>query len=369
MHPDEIPDDMAPAPPRIPAPVLPHPGLFQAVLDEPDNDELRLVLADWFEEQGQPERAEFIRVQCALASCSPLAPEWARLSAREQQLLGGSKEPWAQSRREWIAPLQGIHMGWGFRRGFVEEAALSADVLLAKAANLFACAPVRNLRLALAPPLLPAARLPALADLPQLNRITTLTLEGGNPGDGWSLDQAIRLCHSPHLAALHALTLQDSVYRSFGVAGARVLADAPLLSRLQRLYLPEAMLGTDGLCALLQTPGFKVQELNVRGSRTYTGGRDWEERTATSPNIGEAGVILLAQSAAARSLRRLDVALNRIGASGVQALIQSPHLEQIEHLDLYEADESSLSSPPCNVPEEQIQALRHRFGDRVSFGY
>ncbi len=42
------------------------PGLLQSVLDSPDDDFPRLVLADWLEEQGDEERAEFIRTQVEL---------------------------------------------------------------------------------------------------------------------------------------------------------------------------------------------------------------------------------------------------------------------------------------------------------------
>ena len=39
-------------------------ALLRAVLGRPDDDVPRLVLADWLDEHGQPERAEFVRVQC-----------------------------------------------------------------------------------------------------------------------------------------------------------------------------------------------------------------------------------------------------------------------------------------------------------------
>lgn len=41
--------------------------LLAAVLADPDSDAPRLILADWLEENGEPERAEFIRVQSRLA--------------------------------------------------------------------------------------------------------------------------------------------------------------------------------------------------------------------------------------------------------------------------------------------------------------
>lgn len=39
-------------------------GLLEAIHADPRNDGVRLVYADWIEEHGQPEYAEFIRLQC-----------------------------------------------------------------------------------------------------------------------------------------------------------------------------------------------------------------------------------------------------------------------------------------------------------------
>ncbi len=43
-------------------------SFMKAIIDDPDNDQIRLVFADWLEEYGgEPERAEFIRLQIELA--------------------------------------------------------------------------------------------------------------------------------------------------------------------------------------------------------------------------------------------------------------------------------------------------------------
>lgn len=42
-------------------------SLLDAVLERPDDDWPRGIMADWYDENGQPERAEFIRVQIELA--------------------------------------------------------------------------------------------------------------------------------------------------------------------------------------------------------------------------------------------------------------------------------------------------------------
>ena len=46
-------------------------ALLAAVAADPRDDAPRLVLADWLDEQGEPERAAFIRVQCAAARLRP----------------------------------------------------------------------------------------------------------------------------------------------------------------------------------------------------------------------------------------------------------------------------------------------------------
>lgn len=43
------------------------PAFVTAILADPDDDTVRLVAADFLEENGDPDRAAFIRVQCALA--------------------------------------------------------------------------------------------------------------------------------------------------------------------------------------------------------------------------------------------------------------------------------------------------------------
>ena len=51
----------------MPAAMTDHDALLAAVLADPEDDAPRLVLADWFEENGQEERGEFVRVQCRIA--------------------------------------------------------------------------------------------------------------------------------------------------------------------------------------------------------------------------------------------------------------------------------------------------------------
>lgn len=57
-------------------------ALLAAIRQAPDDDAPRLIYADWLDEHGQPERAEFIRVQIELAQ-----KESPSLRKREAELL------------------------------------------------------------------------------------------------------------------------------------------------------------------------------------------------------------------------------------------------------------------------------------------
>jgi uncharacterized protein (TIGR02996 family) len=46
-------------------------AFLQAICAKPEDDTPRLVYADWLEEQGDTDRAEFIRVQCELEKVPP----------------------------------------------------------------------------------------------------------------------------------------------------------------------------------------------------------------------------------------------------------------------------------------------------------
>src|SRR5262249_17672416 len=61
--------------------------LLHEILSSPDEDLPRLVYADWLEEHGDADRAEFIRVQCALARLPAYDPDAAELEQRAQELL------------------------------------------------------------------------------------------------------------------------------------------------------------------------------------------------------------------------------------------------------------------------------------------
>src|SRR5262249_14452711 len=94
-------------------------SFIAAICAAPEDGALRLVYADWLEEQGQAARAEFIRLQVRRAGLAEDAPERAALTARERQLL-------TQHAAEWTAPLRrlGASASW-FQRGLVYSSQVS----------------------------------------------------------------------------------------------------------------------------------------------------------------------------------------------------------------------------------------------------
>src|SRR5207249_2868912 len=113
-------------------------SLLAAVCEQPEADDVRQVYADWFEDHGDPDRAELIRVQIELAHGDPKPNALRRLRERERLLL-------REHELRWTAPLHGLVQRARFRRGFPECVTVAADEFLAHADALFRLAPVRHL--------------------------------------------------------------------------------------------------------------------------------------------------------------------------------------------------------------------------------
>src|SRR5438094_91305 len=71
-----------------------HEAFLQAILDDPADDTRRLVYSDWLEENGDPERAELIRIQCELARGVDDGPRLVALKTRERDLCRVNGPRW-----------------------------------------------------------------------------------------------------------------------------------------------------------------------------------------------------------------------------------------------------------------------------------
>ena len=64
-----------------------NPALEAALVAHPDEDTPRLAYADWLDENGDPDRAAFIRTQCRLADLPPNDPDWVDLREQQDELV------------------------------------------------------------------------------------------------------------------------------------------------------------------------------------------------------------------------------------------------------------------------------------------
>ena len=112
--------------------------LLQAVIENPDDDAPRLVFADWLENHGERERAEFIRVQIELAKLPNEDNRRPELEQREREFL-------ARNESEWIKPLRHCVLSWTFHRGFIDEVAVTVDMYRDHTFELLQLSPIRRM--------------------------------------------------------------------------------------------------------------------------------------------------------------------------------------------------------------------------------
>jgi uncharacterized protein (TIGR02996 family) len=192
---------------------------LQALLAQPDDDTFRLAMADWFIENGQSERADFIRVQVELAHLNntlPAAPpsffrdralaaereaalaRRRELEIRQRDLLIAHEAAWVKPLAEALDCRPGEWGGWVFRRGFVEYFHLPAKVINRSGHLLARLTPVRELFLR---PVSPGSVVALCRGRPWVRSVTHLYLDGMGMNDA----AADALVACPYLSGLKVL--------------------------------------------------------------------------------------------------------------------------------------------------------------------
>ncbi len=101
-----------PAPPPAPELVNNLAGLIQACKDDPDADDLRLILADYLEDHGEPARADLIRLGLAVAGkeAAGIAALHARIASRRNGVRSciPNQRPASGSRRRELPQARAI---------------------------------------------------------------------------------------------------------------------------------------------------------------------------------------------------------------------------------------------------------------------
>jgi uncharacterized protein (TIGR02996 family) len=353
-------------------------ALWRAVVADPHDDAPRLILADWLEERGQSERADFIRVQCRLAALDEDAPERSPLERRERQL-------WLKHRSEWRAWLPGRLRDFLFRRGFVHPQNFSGKQFFGLTDEALAHAPLWDVRLTLRGP----AAVDCLAGAERLRHVAGLEIDDSGLGSGqlcevlsapglvnvrglglrggpYTPDHLRALTNSPLAARLTRLTILSAP--NIGREGAEVLAGSAAARNLEVLTLTNCGLGDAGLRTLLASPHLTgLRELRVPSNgltaaavRALTDCRHLRRLRVLdlyNNQLDDDGARVLALCPHVDRLTQLDLGLNRIHRSGAESLRQSPFLLRVRRL--------ILLANPCAYDPATVTGLRFHFADRV----
>ena len=331
---------------------------LDAIFTRYHDDAPRLVYADYLDDAGDPDRAELVRVQVALARLPDDHPRKPGLVDRQDELI-------AANSARWGAHVADLGARLSFRRGVPDAAFMYAGAFLSDGEELFRRAPVRRLRLLEA-----AAVMPKFTHSPLLARVRELDLCTNELGDAgvelltrsrhlgeleeldlaanWIDDEGVRLLaaagtlprltglalndnekitaegiravtESPFLARLTALDLSGN---DLGDAAVRAVLASRTLARLHTLRLARNPIGDAGIAALAGSELF--HRMLRRSSRLELRG------TA----IGPAGAAALAASPALARCTVLDLSANYLGVEGFVAVVGSPHLGRLQSLKL-----------------------------------
>ncbi len=164
-------------------------ALLRAICADPDEDTPRLAFADYLDENGNADRAAFIRGQVELATLADDSLHRREVAFRCRQLLDANED-------EWLDPREAFERDWGWSRGFVETFSTTPGDLSYAHDGLFHKYPFRRLWLWEL-----EGNVDGVSLIPDDNRLTALDLIGNNLNVS-QLKKFARMTHLPHLREL-----------------------------------------------------------------------------------------------------------------------------------------------------------------------
>ncbi len=252
-------------------------ALWAAIRADPADDLPRLVYADWLEEHGRGERAEFIRVQFALVALP--RDRWKsragrRLAAREAGLIAAHGVGWLAPARSVLAgsdrsdPADFVLGQLAFRRGFASLRTFNLEQAHRVAAAGDGLEPFDRMFVA---GTVDPRRTGQVADVvawPGAGCVTGLHIKGADDGDIAAVVASPALCNLsslggecgpvtdaaavalagwPRAGGLEVLDLRQTRVTD---AGAVALVDSRFLGRLSRLDVRGTQITPAGLARL-----------------------------------------------------------------------------------------------------------------------
>jgi uncharacterized protein (TIGR02996 family) len=259
------------------------------IREHPSDDTPRLIFADWLEENGDPDRGQFIRLQVIAAQEG--YPEKHPLREQARELLVRNWERWVTPLARLIGSEQyepylsekPNPLGWRmFPRGFIEQLTLVTRIYITHAKELHRLIP-----------------------------LTHLQLRGGG-----GLATELASCES--LLDLLTLSFIDYYSHPLSPSDMIVLAASPHLRNVRSLHVGHNNLGDAGVYAIANS-----------SSLTQLGKLNLAENGLTSN-----AVALLADSKNLGHLRELSLSRNAIDDSGAEHLVRAPWFAGLKTLEL-----------------------------------
>jgi uncharacterized protein (TIGR02996 family) len=380
-------------------------ALLAAVLDDPDNNDLRLVLADWLEEHDEADRAELIRVQMELSRPGLERDRYGFLQSRERQLL-------ATHAKSWFEDLEVAHR---FKRGFLESIHCGSPAqFLSIADRLFERQPVQSVWLDTYEDVWDLETTEKLAASPHLARIRKLRISSVDPYIVPN-EALLTLTASPFLTNLRSINLSDSGRHSpiddtlfMELIGCGKRPIPPCFQKLQALGLHYSRLGDDSLRNLLASPLAKtltaidlLQSTITSSASTVTpSGIEALVRSPLWGRLIEADLSFFGVYESVIGTHIIDVLKNsgmkrlqthlsgvelaatdswgqlealristRDGTEGTLAIAKSSHLSQLRRLELwYAATDEDLIALASNPQAVHLEHLEFELEGEVSEG-
>jgi uncharacterized protein (TIGR02996 family) len=370
-------------------------ALLQAISADEEDDLPRLVYADLLDDQGDPERAEFIRIQIEAERHANGSPEHRRLADRAVELVRKNGTLWA-SGYEPAIPAEadvsvgkaiwsgesGIGLGTGnpfvcpvlwFRRGFVDEITLTPERFFSPgASSIWPAGPSPTLRIQLChreqysrDTLGTLANfVEELASAPLLHRFRDVCIVGGFHS---TTHEGLRLLASEPalLAKLAGLWLSED---RVGDAGVLPILESPLVTRLRELTIDGTECTPAVVDLLVRSDRFRGMTYlwgvieGARGLRVFaTPGRWPRLRWLVLDGCGLDDLSLrgLMRPGVFPAVEFLGLSCNEIHFSSIRSLLLSGAFPRLWKL--------GIGATPVTLDE--VQSLRAEFGHRVEIGY
>ena len=290
-----------------------HTALMNEIVAHPEDDEPRLVYADWLDDAGQADRADFVRVQLERAKLPKWDVRQLPLLIRECELLSQHEVSW---RRE-LPKLKSVN--WGrFERGFICQVRFDDfKSLKLHGERCFQLTPLDSVSI----------EWPGedAADVDSLPALKELTL--GDVSAVWAED-IDRIAHSPILEYVERLFIPEA---NLTAQAFDTLMMSPLLGNLQVLQVAFNSLGNRGIDAIVTSRYLKsLTEIDLSTRDSYN---QYHE----DPVIDQQGMESLSEWPGLASVRKLSLSGNDIGSGGLQTLLSSQHALNLKELEVRDA--------------------------------